>query len=51
MLGRLIRSLRHRAASLPARITAIAMLPALALAILVGGLAISLRQEDLEAGL
>ncbi len=49
--SRLLASLRQRSASLPARITAIAMLPALVLAMLLGGLAISLRQDDLESSL
>jgi len=40
-----------RASSLQARITAIAMLPAIALAALVGGFSISLRQSDLDTGL
>ncbi len=41
----------RRASSLQARITAIAMLPAIALAILVGGLSILLRLDDLGTGL
>ena len=40
-----------RASRLQARITALAMLPVIALAVLVGGLSISLRQSDLGAGL
>ncbi len=40
-----------RVTNLQARITAIAMLPAITLAVLVGGLSISLRQSDLGTGL
>ncbi len=42
---------RRRAASLPARITSIAMLPVLALALLVGGVGITFRYNDLDAAL
>jgi len=49
--GFVVERLRTRFSSLQARITAIAMVPAIALALLVGGLSISMRESDLESGL
>ena len=51
MIAHLSERLRERLSSLPARITAIAMLPVLLLALMVGGLSISLRKSDLSEGL
>jgi len=51
MIAHLSERLRERLSSLPARITAIAMLPVLLLALMVGGLSISLRKSDLAEGL